>query len=379
MSNKVKLSLLDRFILFFAVLAAIGLGVGMLAGQTDPRDEIWIAFAGLAYPFLLIANLLFVLLWFLRRRVLFGIATLAFIALGWKTFTATFQFFGEEGSTVKDSEHYVRMMTYNVHQFKKYGENNDVSTKDQIIKVIENQHPDIICFQEFFTRRKGEYDLIDSIKKRLKLKHYYFVPSVDNNYEAAGLAIFSRYPIKDKGKVSFGEFAGNGSIYADVDVKGQVFRIYNVHFQSISFQKEDYEYIDKVAKKMGPEYKSSRRIAGMLKAAFQRRSEQVAMMKSEMQHCKIPYVIAGDFNDTPASYCVGQITHSLKNSFKEKGRGFGKTYNGAFPNFQIDYIATTKDFDVINHHISQDKLSDHFPVRSDLRLNFSLQNDDEDY
>lgn len=376
MSNKIKLPLLDKFILFFAVLAAVGLGVGMLAGQTDPKDEIWVAFAGLAYPFLLVANLLFVLLWLLRRRLLFGIATLAFIALGWNTFTATFQFSGEEGNAAKDSEHYVRMMTYNVHQFKKYGEGNDVSTKDQIIKVIENQNPDVICFQEFFTRRKGEYDLIDSIKKRLKLKHYYFVPSVDNNYEATGLAIFSRYPIKDKGKVSFGEFAGNGSIYADLDVKGQVFRIYNVHFQSISFQKEDYDYIDKVAKKMGPEYKSSRRIASMLKAAFQRRSEQVKMMKSEMEHCKLPFVIAGDFNDTPASYCVTQITNSLKNSFKEKGKGFGKTYNGAFPNFQIDYIATNKDFDVINHHISQDKLSDHFPIRSDLRLNFSLDSEE---
>ncbi|MFN0291812.1 endonuclease/exonuclease/phosphatase family protein [Pedobacter helvus] len=377
-SKKAKLPLFDKVMLFLAVLAAVGLGVGMLAGQTDPRDDIWIAFAGLGYPFLLVANLLFVLFWLLRRRFMFGLATLAFIALGWKTLTATYQFLGDEGDAAKESEHYVRMMTYNVHQFKKYGENNDLSTKDQIIKVIENQNPDVICFQEFFTRRKGEYDLIDSVKKRLKLKHYYFVPSVDNNYEAAGLAIFSRYPIKNKGKVSFGEFAGNGSIYADVDVKGQVFRIYNVHLQSISFQKEDYDYIDKVTKKIGPEYKSSRRIASMLKAAFERRSSQVGIMKAEMQQCKLPFVIAGDFNDTPASYCVTQITNSLKNTFKEKGSGFGKTYNGAFPNFQIDYIAATKDFDVMNHHVSKDKLSDHFPVRSDLRLNFSGEKD-EDY
>ena len=377
MNNKIGLSLLDKFILFFALLTAVGLGIGMLAGQTDPRDEIWVAFAGLAYPFFLVANLIFVLLWFLRRRFLLGIATLAFIALGWKTLNATFQFVGEEGSTVKDSEHYVRMMTYNVHQFKKYGENNDVSTKDQIIKVIEDQNPDIICFQEFFTRRKGEFDLVDSIKKRLNLKHYYFVPTNGNDYEEFGLAIFSRYPIKNKGKVSFGEFAGNGSIYVDLSVEGQVFRVYNVHLQSISFQKEDYDYIGKVATKIEPEYKSSRRIASMLKAAFQRRSEQVNMMKSEMQQCKLPFIIAGDFNDTPASYCVTQVTNSLKNTFKEKGKGFGKTYNGAFPNFQIDYIATTKDFDVINHHISQDKLSDHFPIRSDLRLNFSLESDDD--
>ena len=75
---------------------------------------------------------------------------------------------------------------------------------------------------------------------------------------------------------------------------------------------------------------------------------------------------------------LNKITYLVNDTFDtEKGSGFGKTYNGAFPNFQIDYIATTKDFDVINYHISKDKLSDHFPVRSDLRLNFSGQSDDD--
>lgn len=374
--NKPRLTLVDKLLLFVTIMMVIGLALGMAAGQVDPKNSIWIAFAGLAYPFFLIGNLILVLLWLFRRKILFAVITLAIIALGWKTLTATYQLTGEEGTTVKDSEHYVRLMTYNVHSFKKYGENNDVSTKAQILKTIKDQNPDIICFQEFFTRRKGEYDLIDSVKKQLNLKYYYFVPTSGNDYEEFGLAIFSRYPIKNKGKIPFNEIPGNESIYADIKVQDKLFRLYNVHFQSISFEKQDYDYIGKVAK-MDPEYKSSRRIAGMLKSAFIRRSEQVKIMKAAMATCTIPYVIAGDFNDTPASYCVTQITHSLKNAFKEKGRGFGKTYNGAFPNFQIDYIATTKEFDVMNYHISREKLSDHFPVRSDLRLNFSLQNDDE--
>ena len=79
----------------------------------------------------------------------------------------------------------------------------------------------------------------------------------------------------------------------------------------------------------------------MLKRAFIKRSEQVDIIKAEMDNCKTPYIIAGDFNDTPASYAVKKITKGLKNSFEEKGSGFGKTYNGKFPNFQIDYIATS--------------------------------------
>ena len=87
-----------------------------------------------------------------------------------------------------------------------------------------------------------------------------------------------------------------------------------------------------------------------------------------MATCKTPYLIAGDFNDTPASYVVTQITTDLNNAFIKKGKGFGKTYNGKFPNFQIDYIATIKRFRGAQLQITKAKLSDHFPVRSDLRF-----------
>jgi endonuclease/exonuclease/phosphatase family metal-dependent hydrolase len=50
------------------------------------------------------------------------------------------------------------------------------------------------------------------------------------------------------------------------------------------------------------------------------------------------------------------------------GSGFGVTYNGAFPNFQIDYIFTSPEFTVKNYLIINKKLSDHYPVRTDLEL-----------
>ncbi len=369
--KKRKLGVFDKIVLVVSLCVAIGLLLGTAAGKINPNENIIFAFAGLAYPFLLVANVVLAFYWLFRNKLLFLFATILIMAAGWRTLSATFQFFGESGEDKKTHKEYLRVMTYNVHQFKKYGEGNDVSTKDQIIKVIEDQNPDVICFQEFFTRRKGEFDLVDTIKKRLGLKYIHFVPSLGNDYEEAGLAIFSRYPFESTGKIDFEDSAGNGSIYADIKVGNKVFRLFNVHFQSISFQKEDYDYIDKVTNKMDAKYSSSRRIAGMLKAAFKKRADQVHVMKAEMDRCNLPFIIAGDFNDTPASYCVTKITDSLKSTFREKGSGFGKTYNGAFPNFQIDYIAVTRNFDVINHHVSTSKLSDHFAVRSDLRLNFA--------
>lgn len=367
--KKQRLSIFDKLMLFAAILAAMVLVLGTMAGNYNPKDSIWVAFAGLAYPFLLILNLLFVLFWLFRKKYIISIITIVVIGLGYKTVFSTYRLVGQQGGAERDINSSLRLMTYNVHQFKKYGENNDISTRDQILDVIAAQNPDVICFQEFFTRKKGEYDLIDTMKSRLGLKHYYFLPAMGNDYEEVGLAIFSRFPITNKGEISFVKGSANQSIYVDLSLaNSKKIRVYNVHFQSISFQPRDYEYIGKIAK-MDADYGPTKRIASMLKSAFVRRAEQVALMKTEMSNCELPYVIAGDFNDTPASFCVTQIMANLKCTFREKGSGFGKTYNGAFPNFQIDYIAASKDFDVINHHVSSAKLSDHFPVRSDLKLN----------
>lgn len=368
--KKSKLTFLDKLVRLAAIALAVALVLGFVAGRFDPRDLQLIAFFGLAYPFILLLNVLMIVWWCFRKRWLFAVSTLILILSGWNSLTATFGFTGEKGEGPKAEAGLVRMMTYNVHSFKPYGEENIESVKQQMLSLIEKENPDIICFQEYFTRKKGSFDITDSLKRILNKPYYYFDPISQNDYEATGLAIFSKYPIKDKGAITFNKvYRGNASIYTDIMVKNKTVRVYNVHLQSISFDKQDYMYLDQVKQKMDPELYPSKRILVLLRNAFLKRSEQVDIMKAHLNTCKTPYIVAGDFNDTPASYAVTQMTKSLKNSFKEQGTGFGKTYNGKFPNFQIDYIATTKDFDVMNYQIIEAKLSDHFPVRSDLRLN----------
>ena len=355
--------------LLISIGLAFALVLGILAGSLDPRKFVLIAFFGLAYPFFLLLNVIMVALWIIRGRLLIALITVAIICSGWHALIATVGFIGESDEGPKSTPDLVRMMTYNVHSFKPYGEDSNESVKRQMLKVVKNENPDIICFQEYYTRRKGSFAITDSLKKMLTTSHYYFVPIAKNDYEATGLAIFSRYPIVDKGAISFANSGGNSSIYVDVMINQKKVRVYNVHLQSISFDKQDYTYLDKVTKKMDAEIVPSKRILGMLKAAFLKRSEQVDVMKAHMKTCETPFLIAGDFNDTPASYAVTQLTKSLNNSFVQEGTGLGRTYNGKFPNFQIDYISGTKSIRVINHRIIQAKLSDHFPVRSDLRVN----------
>lgn len=364
---KSKFNFFDKICVVATLLVVLALLLGIMAGTTDPQKNILIAFLGLAYPYTLFLNFIVVAYWFFRKKWLFVILPLVVVFYGAKPLHATFSFFGETGSENKEPKN-IRVMTYNVHSFKLFGSDNTKSVKEKMLQVVKDQNPDIICFQEFFTRFKGPYNTIDSLKRLLNTKHYYFLPVSKNDYEAFGVAIFSKYPIKNMGNIPFAEgMSANTSIYVDLNIDGKALRVYNAHFQSISFEKQDYDYLANV-KEMHTKVQPTKRILKMLKTAFIERSKQVALMKKEMANCKSPYIIAGDFNDTPASYAVTQITEGLNNTFTEKGTGLGKTYNGKFPNFQIDYIATTKDFDVMNYKIIQSKLSDHFPVRTDIKF-----------
>lgn len=362
-----KYTFFDKIALPIAVLFALALIMGIFAGDLDPREHPIFAFFGLAYPYMLLINVIFIAWWLISKKYIFAIFTLVIIFLGYRPLKATISFFGDKGGDVKVPNS-IRVMTYNVHSFQPFDDKKTESVKEKMLQVVKDQNPDVVCFQEFYTRFKGKFDIVDSLKKQLNIKNVYFVESSKNEYEANGLATFSKYPIVKQGEIDFlNGLAGNMCIYTDINVDGKILRVFNVHFQSISFQPQDYKYLDQV-KDMKTKVTPSKRILRMLKKAFEKRSGQVDIMKKQMEGCQTPYLIAGDFNDTPASYVVTQITKGLNNAFIKEGVGLGKTYNGKFPNFQIDYIATSKQLEVLNYNITEAKLSDHFPVRSDLRF-----------
>ena len=77
-----KIYFFDKEVLVFTVLASIFILLSLLAGLIDPRIFWPLAFFGLAYPPLLLANILLVLYWFFRFNnfIFFRIIS---ILLGW--------------------------------------------------------------------------------------------------------------------------------------------------------------------------------------------------------------------------------------------------------------------------------------------------------
>ncbi len=369
MKARKKQAFIVRFLLWVNILLCIALLLSYLAPVTSPAKFWPIAFFGLAYPFLLLGNLLMIC-WWLFRNWKYALLSVLCIAGGWKILNQNI------GLRFSDSDSYtaqaglIRIMTYNVHNFKRYGSKNDLSTKQEILQIIRDEKPDVIGLQEFYTRNKGQYDMLDSIERIMGTRFYYFEKVRSNQDEAIGMAIFSRFPIVAHGLIQLSEHSSeNQCIYVDLKKGDKTFRFYSVHLQSIRFDPDDYRYLNNVAQTGDkPEKGSAFRLGSKLKTAFQKRSEQVNKIREHTGQCPYPYMISGDFNDTPASFAVHEMSSGLNNAFVEKGSGFVRTYNGSFPNFQIDYILATKDFRVLNYKVIEKKLSDHYPVRSDLVL-----------
>ncbi|WP_374165655.1 endonuclease/exonuclease/phosphatase family protein [Arcticibacter sp. MXS-1] len=340
-----------------------------LASFVNPAAFWPIAFIGLGYPFLLGINFLFLIYWLLRKPVYALLPGLT-ILLGLKFLLSTIGFRESTAIEVpKSSQDMIRVMTWNVHNFKPFNPgNNDRAVRLQMLDIIRREQPDILCIQEYYSKKRGENNIKKAIQEILGSKHYYLYEDFENPWEVQGMAFFSKLPIKNHGVINFpNTVRGNEAVFADFEFNGKKFRVYNIHLQSIRFQPEDYEYIRNV-KGINTNVESSRRIGGRLKRAFIKRSEQALLVKAHVRECKLPYVIAGDFNDTPASFAVNTLCRGNNNSFREKGSGFGITYNGDFPNFQIDYILSSRDFEVKSYLTIKKKLSDHYPLVSDLEL-----------
>jgi endonuclease/exonuclease/phosphatase family metal-dependent hydrolase len=368
MKAKKKLPLFDILFLWINYAFCIALLISYLAPVTDPRKYWIIAFFGLAYPPLLLANAILIGYWILRKKWYFLISAVA-IFCGLGVLNNNIGLHSGNDTTEKTSKEQIRLMTYNVHNFKKFGSNKDISTKHEILELIEQQNPDLIGFQEFYTRNKGQYAMLDSLKKIMQTASYYLESFSSNSDEQLGMAVFSKYPIINKGLIRLSDEPGNSNqcLFIDVKKNAQTFRLYSIHLQSIQFEPQDYKYLDTVRNGLTNMHSISR-LGGKLKRAFLKRAEQVFKIKAHAAQCPYPYIISGDFNDTPTSFAVNQMAKGLKNAFREKGRGLGRTYNGSFPNYQIDYIMAAPQFNVMSYHIIEKKLSDHYPVVSDLLL-----------
>ena len=363
---KKNLGFFSKTVFLGNIIAVILLLLSYSASFINPIVVWPIAFFGLGYLPLLLINLGFIAYWALRR-LKYSLVSLVAILMGWSLLTKHVGFRKEAAAPPKTEQH-MRIMTYNAHLFKDIKDNKNTDIKTEVLDLIKKTDPDVLCFQEFFTKIKGSKKFVDRIKEETGFENFYFEPVMKSRSEAYGQVIYSKFPIINSGVIAHKEYGINRIIYADI-VKGKdTIRVYNVHLRSFALQNEDKEFVQNPSASNEPNEDMSRRLGRKLKFAFRKRSDQAAALKQHIDSTRYPILVMGDFNDTPMSYSVNLISKNLINTFQEKGQGWGVTHHEMLPIFQIDYILCSQRFEVDNYCIIKKKLSDHYPVFADVKL-----------
>ena len=374
-------SLLKKFIIILLLLAnsiaAIGLLFALLAQYIPPTFFSFAAFCGLGFIYLLAANALFVLLW-IPIKYPYALLSISLILLNVNNIDKHFQLKGADKPIA--CTNCIKVMSYNVKLFGLYDtEDNKVrqKKKNEIMQFIKNEQPDIVCFQEYFftLSEKLNYNTTKDLLSILKLKdknyHFeYFTANRDDYYY--GYATFSKYKIVGKGVVEMPDSSVIAT-YIEFKHKNDTIRVYNSHLASVHFENEDYE----IGKQLiithfnDPKWqKKSKILYEKLKLAFEVRRYQAKVLQQHLKECPHYIMVCGDLNDSPASFTYNKVSGNLKDTFRESGKGTGRTYLGeVFPKFRIDYILHDNGYKSYGHKVCTEiSVSDHYPVYSWISL-----------
>jgi endonuclease/exonuclease/phosphatase family metal-dependent hydrolase len=357
-----KFPIIDKVILAINILCALCLLLSYLAPDTDPRDYSIIALLGFGYIPLLLTNIILIIYWGIRKNLLFLISAVS-ILTGINVFLYFFQFGNDSEINKKPLPNELRMMAYNVRQFKGIEKFEELPIQNEVFKIIKDQHPDIINFEEFSLTSGEKISITDTLHS-FKYKYSFFKAFYQNRTDTIGNAIFSKYPIIDTGSIPSPAMLYTRTIFADIKYNNQTIRVYCVHLAAVTMAgNEKSKYLNGQVS-----LASSSFIGNKLSAAFIARSLQVSRIKAHMEKCPFPYIVAGDFNDTPNSFAVNTLGDGLKNSFREKGHGFETTYYSSFP-LHIDHLFASPQFDILSYRAIDKKVSDHKAIVADLKFN----------
>jgi endonuclease/exonuclease/phosphatase family metal-dependent hydrolase len=368
--TKKSFSILNLILLLCNCIAVVALLTAYLANYLNPKQYFPMALSGLFYPYILVSNIFFMLIWLFRKRK-YCLISLLTILLGFSSAQRLCQFGGKDSPS--DKTGLIKVLSYNVQILGLYDKNN--TRKDDIIHFLEEEKPDITCLQEYYHDNNPKTALLatSQFTKALDVSYYFlYLPLARHNYQF-GMAIFSRFPIIQKGTITFKDAKTNHAMFADIKVNNDTVRVYNIHFQSIHFGAEDYLFAQQATSNSDLSNdtwkKGSIRILKKIRNGFAKRSVQVDTIVNHIKTSPYKVIVCGDFNDTPWSYTYKQIRNLLEDSFVNSGKGFGYSMViNKLLSFRIDYIFHDESFKSYGFTTGNLKASDHYPIYTYIEI-----------
>lgn len=340
-----KLSWFNKIVYFCNILLALLTFVAYALPFLAPKAFPVLSVLTLGLPFLLTLNILFFLYWLLQvRKQVFLSGVVLLIGIGFIS-----KWYKFSSDKLPASEEDFVLMSYNVRLFNKYKWIDNDSVLPSIKNIVKEENPDILCFQEFSDIAEGNFN-------QYKYSYLYYV----NESKSLGQAIFSKYPIINKGIIDF-EDSNNHVIFADIVKQKDTLRVYSMHLQSMSITK-DVEQIESELDKQKSEL-----IIKKISKAFSQQQQQAEELAEHRNNCQYPVIICGDMNNSAFSYVYRVVKGNLNDAFEQAGVGFGKSYRFKYFPMRIDYIFVDKSVEVKEFKaFNKYQFSDHYPIKARL-------------
>ncbi|GAB5399750.1 MAG: endonuclease/exonuclease/phosphatase family protein [Aureisphaera sp.] len=333
---------MGKLIYWLNVIVALLLVVSFILPYLPPSTFPTLSILSLAVSPLLFINVLFAVYWLLRFRKQVWVSLIVLI-IAYVHFNPFFEISSEGDNSQFNSS--LSVLSYNVRLFNAYEKNNnptDVSRKMK--ELLAKENPDVLCIQEYY----AEHDIDFSAYP------YRFIHFKDDNHKL-GHAIFSKYPLMNKGGFDF-EKSYNNSIYADVVVGNDTLRIYNLHLQSIGILPTVGFLQDRGTEQLKERFSER----------FVQQESQVNEILAHKKNAPYPVLLMGDFNNTSFSFIYRKLKKGMQDGFLERGNGLGSTYKFEGYPMRIDYIMASKEMEFIRFNTIGDTFSDHEPVSAQV-------------
>ena len=334
-----KLSFLDKILYLVNSLLATLLLLSYLLPYVSPKTIPIFAILSLFVPILLIINIVFLIYWLIKLKKQLLLSSIILL-IGW-FFITPFYKISDNNSALNND---LKVMSYNVRMFNHWQWSEEKDFDDKIFNFIEEQDLDVLAIQENMSLPKYTFEFPYKFIEKKYAKGRF------------GMAIYSKYPIINKGSFKLKE-TSNNIIFADILKEKDTIRIYNIHLQSLSISPKEENF--------GQE--NSEKLIQKLKVNFKKQADQTNLFLEHENNWKGRKIICGDFNNTAYSWVYNQISSDKKDAFIEAGKGFGKSFDYPFP-MRIDFILTDNNAIVNQFKTHTVKLSDHFPIQA--RINW---------
>jgi endonuclease/exonuclease/phosphatase family metal-dependent hydrolase len=343
---------LNLWVVFFTLLA-------YAAPFISPAKVSLFLFLGLAFPWLLLANVIFILLWATSRMRFWWFSTLTLL-IGWTHLTAVFgvNFWKNTEGSLK-TENTVRILTYNVAEISLPYYKDKFAARQNLNTFFKQQKADIICLQEGINCSTAAL-----VQLETDLPFFSSYP-YRSQQRGNKIMIISRFPIIGEGKLDSSK-TGNGCNFADISIGTKKIRVFSLHLTSNKVS----GMADDLAKKGDVSDDDSWLEVGRMLKRVRRtgilHTREAEFIASNIQQSPYPVIVCGDFNDIPVSYAYRTLSEGLSDAFQQSAFGFSSTYNGNIPALKIDNILMSPTIEAHVCKIHNVKFSDHYPMTADL-------------